>query len=171
VRFVDKENHVVAFFDFVNDAFDSLFKHPTEHGACHDSAHLKLHDVGATQTCRNLFGFQFDQTCQPFDDRGLTHSRFANQHRRVCALAMAEDFYNLLNLFLAADSRWNLVCASEPVKRNAKVFQVRRQLKLLAVLLFFAFSFLNLSLNVFCHSIRVSAQAAQHLDKQPVVVR
>ena len=145
VRFVDEENQVVALFNFVDDSLDSLFKHAAQHRAGDDAAHLQLHDVRAAQTRRNFFRLQLDQPRQSFDHRSLADAGFANQHRRICAFAMAKNLDDLLNLFFAADGRRNLVGASQPVERNAEVFQIRRQLKFLAILLFFLFSFLNLS--------------------------
>jgi hypothetical protein len=45
MRLIDEQNHVVALFDFVDDAFDSLFEHAAQHGAGDDAAHLQLHHV------------------------------------------------------------------------------------------------------------------------------
>ena len=83
---------------------------------------------------------------------------------------MAEDLDDLLNLFFAADGRRNLVRAGQSIQRNTKVFQIRRQFKLLSILFFFLFSFLHLRANVFHHGVRIGAHGSQHVDKKTVVV-
>jgi hypothetical protein len=45
MRFVDKQNQVIAFFDFVDDALNSLFKHAAQHRTRHQPAHLQLDHV------------------------------------------------------------------------------------------------------------------------------
>ena len=170
MRFVDEENQVVAFFDFVDDALDSFFKHAAQHRARDDAAHLQLHHMRTTQTRRNFFRFQLDQARQPFDDRSLADAWFTNQHRRICTLAMAEDLDHLLNLFFAADGRRNLVGASQPVQRNSEMFQIRRQLKLLSILFFFLFAFLHLGSYVFGDRLGICAHGSQDFYEQTVVI-
>jgi hypothetical protein len=46
--------------------------------------------VRIAQARRNFFRFEFDKTCQPFDDRRFADARFADEHRRIRTLAVRE---------------------------------------------------------------------------------
>src|SRR5205807_10075036 len=109
VRFVDEKNQIVAFFDFVDDAFDSFFKHAAQHGAGDDAAHLQLHHVRVAQTRRNFLWLEFDHARESFNHGGLTNAGLADQHRRIRSLAMTKNLDNLLNLFFTANGWWNFV--------------------------------------------------------------
>src|SRR5207302_10627122 len=127
VRFIDEENQVVAFFDFVNDAFQALFKHAAQHRAGDNATHLQLHDVRIAQARWDFLWFEFNQASKTFDDGGLADARFTNEHRRVGAFAMAENFDDLLNLFFTTDRGRNLVHARHAIQRHAEVFQISGQ--------------------------------------------
>ena len=168
MRFVDEQNQVIAILYLVDDAFDALFKHAAQHRAGHDSTHLQLHDVRVSQTRGNFLRLEFDQAGQAFYDRRFAHAWFANEHRRIGALAMAGDFDYLLNFFFAADGRRNLVRPRHPIQRNSEVLQIRRQLKLFAVLFVLFLALVHAGAHVFDDGFRFRAQLPQHLDEQSI---
>src|SRR6266849_2644 len=171
MRFIDEQNQVVALFHLIDDAFDALFEHSPQPGPGHDPTHLQLHDVRVAQARWNFLRLEFDQTRQSFDHRGFADAWFADEHRRVRPLAMAKDFDDLLNLFFAADGGRNLVGAHQAIQREAKMFQVRRQLELLAILLLLFLALVYVCAHVFDDGFGLRAQIPQHLDKKTVVVR
>jgi len=40
VRFIDEENQIIAFFNFIDDSLDALFKHTAQHRPRHETTHL-----------------------------------------------------------------------------------------------------------------------------------
>ena len=82
---------------------------------------------------------------------------------------MAEDLDDLLDLFFASDGWRNLVRTCKPIERNSKVFQIRRKLKLLSVLLFFRFAFLDLCSHVFRDRFRVCTHISEDFNEQTIV--
>src|SRR5258705_13995086 len=101
---------------------------------------------------------KFDQTRQSLDHRSLTDAGLAYEHRRIGAFAMTKDFDDLLDLFFAADGRRNLVSTHQAVQREPKMFQVRRQLKLLAILLFLFLALVNVCAHVFDNGFLLRAE-------------
>src|SRR4030095_11991612 len=110
------------------------------------------------------------ETSETFNYCGLTYARFANQHRRIRAFAVAEYFDDLLNFFFAANRWCNLISARHPVKRHAKVFQIRRQFEFLSILFFLQFSLVDISAHVFDDCVGRSTQAAPHIAEEAVVL-
>ncbi len=170
VRLVDEEDQVVALLDLVDDALDALLEHAAQHRARDEAAHLQLHDVRAAQARRNLLRLELDQAREAFDHGGLADARLADEHRRVGALAVAEDFDHLLNLFLAADGRRHLVGAREAVQRDAEVLEVGRQLELLLVLLLLLLARADARPHLLDDRLGVRAQVAQHAHQRAVLV-
>src|SRR5688572_13127791 len=82
---------------------------------------------------------------------------------------MTEDLDYLLNLLFASDGRRDLIRASQPVERNSEVLEVRRKFKLLSVLFFFLFPFLNLCPYVLLNSLGVCPHCSQNVHKQTVM--
>ena len=76
-------------------------------------------------------GLELDAPRQPFGDRGLADAGLADQHHRVGALAVAEDFEHLLDFLVAAEHRRQLVLPREQVQVGREVLQERRQLEAL----------------------------------------
>ena len=81
VRLIDEENQIISLFNLIDDSFDSLFKHATQHCAGYEAAHLQLHDMRVAQARRNPFGLELDQTSKTFDDGSFPNAWFTNQHR------------------------------------------------------------------------------------------
>ena len=84
---------------------------------------------------------------------------------------MAKNLDDLLNLFFASDGRRNLVDACHAIQRNAKVLQVRRQLKFLPILFFLLLAFMNICAHLLDDGFRIGAQTAQDVNEQAVVIR
>ncbi len=72
-------------------------------------------------------GSVLDSTRQSFGNRRLAHTRLADEHHRVRALAMAQNLEHLLNLALAAKNRRQLVLTSQQIEICRKVLEERRQ--------------------------------------------
>ena len=83
---------------------------------------------------------------------------------------MAENLYHLLNLLLATDGRRQLVLSGKAIQRDAEMFQIRRQLEFLLVLLLFLFAYEYARSYVLHNSLRVRAEIPQHLDEQSSLV-
>ncbi len=84
---------------------------------------------------------------------------------------MTKDFDDLLDFFFAADGRRNLVGPRHAVQREPKMFQIRRQFKLLAILLFLFLALVNVRPHVFDDGFRLRAQIPQHFNEQTAGVR
>ena len=120
--------------------------------------------MSVAQTLRQRLRLKLDLARESFDHGGLTDAGFADEHRRVGALAVAKDFDHLANLFVAPDDRRQLVLASQLVEADAEVLQVRRQLVAAAVLLFLLFVAAHAGLNLLYDHLAVSAEPAQQFD-------
>src|SRR5688572_9195708 len=73
-----------------------------------------------------------DELCQTFDDRGLSNSRLANEHR-VVLLSAGEDFHHTLDFLRAADCRVELVLGRKLREVAAEMVERRRLGFLLAL--------------------------------------
>ena len=76
-----------------------------------------------TQTRRNLFRLEFDQTRQALDDRCFADAGFADEHWRIRAFAVREYLHHLQDLAFAADGRGDLVLTGKLIERDAKMPQ------------------------------------------------
>src|SRR5207248_9036439 len=103
-------------------------------------------------------------------DGSLSDAGFAHEHWRIGALTMAENLYHLLNLHLAPNGRRNLVRTRQTIQRDAKMFQIRRQVEFFLVLLLFLFAYVNTRANIFDDRLGRSAEAAQHLDEHATLI-
>ena len=81
MRFVYKEDQVVAILNFVDDALDPFFEHAAQHGAGNNTAHLELHYVRVPQARRDLVRFEFYQAGQSLNYCGFPHAWFSHKHR------------------------------------------------------------------------------------------
>ena len=84
---------------------------------------------------------------------------------------MAKNLDDLLDLFFAADGGRNLVGAHQAIQRESKMFQVRRQLKLLAILLFLFLALVHIRAHMFDDGFGLGAKIPKNLDKQTARVR
>src|SRR5205085_2017193 len=107
---------------------------------------------------------------EPLDHGSFADARLAHKHGRIRTLAMAENLYHLLNLLLATDGRRQLVLSGKAIQRDAEMFQIRRQLEFLLVLLLFLFAYEYARSYVLHNSLRVRAEIPQHLDEQSSLV-
>src|SRR5688572_21045602 len=121
VCLVDKENNVVFLFYLVDDAFDAFFKHSAKHRSGHKSTHLQLNNVRVAQSCRDLFGLEFDQAGKAFDHGSFADAGLTNKHRGIRSLSVRKDLHHLKYLAFTADRWWNLVLPGKLVHRNAEM--------------------------------------------------
>src|SRR5262245_5556134 len=122
------------------------------------------------QSLGNSLGLDLDLTGEPLDDRGLAHSRLANEHRRIRTFPMAEDLDHLSDLVAPADHRRELVLTGKLVEADAEVFQVRRQVVTPAILLFFLFVAAHTSLDLLDHHLAIGAEPPQQFNREAVGV-
>ena len=102
---------------------------PAEHGPRDHGVHLQVHHLTVAQPDRDGVGFELNPSSQTLGDRGLADPRFADEHHRVGALAMAENFEHLLNFFVAAEHRRQFVLPGQHVHVGGEVLQEWRQLE------------------------------------------
>ena len=164
VRLVDEQNQVRPLLDLADHVLDAVLEHAAQHRARDHRVHLQVHDLAVAQPHRHRLGLELDPPRQPFDDGGLADAGLANQHHRVRALAMAEDFQDLLNLLVAAEHRRHLVLAREEVQVRGKVFQERRQLEALLQTLFPQLQVAHPGIQPRHQHLRFNAMAAENRD-------
>src|SRR5262249_8025254 len=102
-----------------------------------------------------------DPAGQAFRDRGLADTRFADQHHRVRAPAMAENLEHLLNLTVAAKDRRQLVEAGEQVQAGRDLLEIRWQVEALPDALEAQFPIADVGVEVRDNGPRVGARLAE----------
>jgi len=127
VRLVDEQNQVRPFLDLANDVLNTVLEHATQHRAGDHRVHLQVDHLAVAQADRHRVRVEFDAAREAFDDGGLSHAGFANQHHRVRPLAVAENLEHLLDFRIAAVDRRNPVLARQQVQIRREVLQERRQ--------------------------------------------
>src|SRR5262249_44359092 len=124
VSLVNEEDQIVTLLDLVDNPLKALLKHPPEHRSRNDPCHLQLHKMSIPEPLWNSSRLELDHSGEPFNDSRLADTGLADEHRRIGALAMAENLDHLLNLALTTDRRWQLVLPCEFVERNAEMLEV-----------------------------------------------
>ena len=131
VRFVDEQDQVRPLLQLADHVLDPILEHAAQHRAGDHRVHLQVHDLAVAQPHRHRVGLELDPPRQPFGDRGLADARLADQHHRIGALAVTEDFEHLLDFLVAAEDRRQLVLPREQIQVRREVLQERRQLEAL----------------------------------------
>jgi hypothetical protein len=129
VRFIYEQDEVWPFLQLADQALNSILEHAAQHGAGNHRIHLQIDDLAITQTDRHAIGFVLDAPRQAFGNCRLPYTRLADQHHRIGALAMAENFEHLLNLVVAAEYRGNLILTSQQVQIRREMLQEWRELE------------------------------------------
>ena len=136
VRLVDEQNQVRPLFELADHVLNPVLEHPPQHRPRDHAVHLKVDDLAVAQANRDALRLELDAERQPFGDRGLADPRLADQHHRIGALAVAQDFQHLLDFLFATEHRRQLVLAGEQVQVRREMFEERRQLEALLQPLF-----------------------------------
>ena len=129
VRLVDEQDEVRPLLQLADDVLDAVLEHAAQHRAGDHGVHLQVHELAVAQPHRHRVGLELDASRQTFDDGGLADAGLAEQHDRVGALAVAEDFEHLLDFVVASEDRRQLVLPREQVQVGGEVLQERRQLE------------------------------------------
>ena len=110
MQLVDEQDRVLGAFDFVHHRLDALFKLTAILGPGNHHREVKHHDPLVAQ---QLGDFPTDDhLSEAFDDRGLAHARFTEQHG-IVLLTATENLDHTFNLVRATDHRIEFVLASQ----------------------------------------------------------
>ena len=131
VRLVDEQDQVRPLLQLADHVLDPVLEHAAQHRARDHAVHLQIDDLAVAQPDRNALRLELDAARQPFGDGGLADAGLADQHHRVGALAVAEDFQHLLDLLVAAEHRRQLVLARQQIQVGREMLEERRQLEAL----------------------------------------
>ncbi len=106
VQFIDKQDQFVLLGrDFIDQLLGPLFEFAAILRSSHHRVDVHLDEPLAAQHFRDVA--VDDALGQPFDDRGLAHTRFADQHR-IVLLAPREHFDRALDFLRATQHRVKL---------------------------------------------------------------
>ena len=107
VQLVDEQDDL-AFgrLDFLEDGFEALLEFAAELGPGNQRAHVERDDFLIFQTFGHVAAD--DALGQTFDDGGLSHTRFTNEHGIVLG-APGQDLDHAPDFFIASDHRIELV--------------------------------------------------------------
>ena len=106
VQFVDEDDGVLRLHQFLHDGLQALLELAAVFGARHDQGQVEAQDALVGQERRHVA--VRDALRQPLHNRGLSHSRLANQDGIVLGAA-AQNLDHPLELVLAPDERIKLV--------------------------------------------------------------
>ena len=123
MQFVDEQNDLsFGFGNFLQHRFQAVFKF---------AAVFRAGDQRGKIQCHQLLGFQHvghvagnDALRQSFDDGGLAHAWFADQHGIIFGAAR-ENLHDAANFFVAADDRIEFR-APRQLGQIARIFFQRR---------------------------------------------
>ena len=120
VQLVDEQNDVLGAADFVHDRLDAFFELAAIFGAGDHQREVERDDAFLAQNFRHVALGDFLR--ETFDDGGLAHAGFAEQHRIVLRAA-AKDLDDALDFVLAADDRIHFAFARDFRQVAAKRFE------------------------------------------------
>ena len=110
VQLVDEENDVLGAANFVHDRLDAFLELAAILGAGHHQGEVQRDDAFLAQNFRHIALGNFLR--QTFDDGGLAHARFAEEHGIVLGAA-AENLNDALDFVLAPDDRIHFALAGD----------------------------------------------------------
>ena len=103
VQFIDEQNHLpIALLNFLNDSLEPILKLAAIFGAG-DQAPMSSAMIRLFLSDLRHIAIDHPNR-QPFDDRGLSHARLANQHRIVLGPA-CKHLHRPADFLVAADDR------------------------------------------------------------------
>src|SRR5579885_1391030 len=105
VQLVDENKGVLAFHQFLHDGLEPLFELPAVFRSGHDQGKVQREDALVREERRNVA--VGNALRQAFDNRGLSHARFADQHRIVLGAA-AQDLNHAFHFIFAPHERIEL---------------------------------------------------------------
>ena len=129
VRLVDEQDQVRPFLQLANDVLNAVLEHAAQHRARDHRIHLEVDHLAVAQADRHGLRLELDPPREPFDDGRLADARLADQHHRIGALAVAENFEHLLDFLVAAVHGRQLVLARQQVEIGREVLEKWRQLE------------------------------------------
>ena len=101
VRFVDEQQVVRPLAHFAQHVLDAILEHAAQHRARDERVHLQIQHLAVAHLRGNRLRVELDPARERFGHRGLADARLADEHDRVGALAVAEDFDR------SASARWS----------------------------------------------------------------
>ena len=120
VQLIDEQNDVLRFPDLVHHRLDAFLELTPVLGTGHHEGEIQGdHALGGEQFGHIALG---DFLGEAFDDGGLAHARFAQQHRIVFGPA-TQNLNDSLNLRLTPDDRIHLSLAGEFGQISTESFQ------------------------------------------------
>ena len=117
---VDGESRLLSLED------DAIFEHAAQHCSCDERVHLQVQHLAVAQLRWKVLRFELDASSKRLGNGRLADSGFAEQHYRVCPLAMAQDFDDLLQFGVTAKHRRQLVLARQHVQVDGELTEERR---------------------------------------------
>ena len=109
MKFVDEKNNLsLRVFNFLQDSLQAVFKLATIFRPCQHGAKIERDQAFVLQHLRHVAGN--DALRQAFDDSGLSHAGFTDEHG-IIFRAAGENLNHSPNLFIAADDRVELAAA------------------------------------------------------------
>ena len=122
VQLVDEQDRVACAADFIHHCFDAFFELTAVLCAGDHHGEVKNDDALVTQQFRNIA--LNDHLGKALDDGGLSHARFAQQHR-IVLLTSAENLRDAFDLVFAANDGIQLALLGEFRQVAAKTVQGR----------------------------------------------
>lgn len=102
MNFVDEQNGVRTFLQFLQDRLQALFEVAAILGACEQRAHIERIHLRIRQNVRHFAARNAPR--ETFGNRGLTHTGLTDQQRIILATA-AQHLHDALDFRLAPDQR------------------------------------------------------------------
>ncbi len=132
VRLVDEQNQVRPLLQLAEHVLNAVLEHAAQHRPGNEAVQLQADHLAIAEAHWERFGLELDAACEALGNCRLAHAGLADQHHGVRALAVAQDFHDLLDLGVAAEHGRQLVLAGQQIQVRREMLQKRRELELLA---------------------------------------